>query len=115
MLSLAFTASGGVINKECLVHRGQAIQYIRERMGSLEKAVSESTIGAILLLVGVEVSQSLTASAMKSGYMLILLNKARLGTTSQVQLHMGAVQYLLAACQTAAINLTEGIKRAIFW
>ncbi|KAF4426506.1 hypothetical protein F53441_14129 [Fusarium austroafricanum] len=94
MLSLAFTANGGTMSKECLVYRGQAIQYIRERMGSLEKAISESTIGAILLLVGVE---------------------ARLGTTSQVQLHLGAVQHLLAACQTAAIKLTEGIKRAIFW
>ncbi|KAF5593770.1 uncharacterized protein FSUBG_9678 [Fusarium subglutinans] len=94
MLSLAFTANGGVINKECLVYRGQAIQHIRERISTPEKVVSESTIGAILLLVGVE---------------------ARLGTTSQVQLHMGAIQYLLNACEPVIMNLTEGIKRAIFW
>ncbi|KAF5686297.1 nucleoside diphosphate sugar epimerase [Fusarium circinatum] len=75
MLSLAFTANGGVINKECLVYRGQAIQRIRER------------------IIGVE---------------------ARLGTTSQVQLHMGAIQYLLNACEPVVVNLTEGIKRAIF-
>ncbi|TXC04536.1 hypothetical protein FocTR4_00000173, partial [Fusarium oxysporum f. sp. cubense] len=76
MLSLAFTANGGVINKECLVYRGQAMQHIRER------------------IIGVE---------------------ARLGTTSQVQLHMGAIQYLLNACQPVVVNLTQGIKRAIFW
>ncbi|KAF5577109.1 nucleoside diphosphate sugar epimerase [Fusarium pseudoanthophilum] len=94
MLSLAFTANGGVINKECLVYRGQAIQHIRERISMPDKVVSESTIGAILLLVGVE---------------------ARLGTTSQVQLHMGAIQYLLNACEPVVVNLTQGIKRAIFW
>ncbi|PNP85098.1 hypothetical protein FNYG_01623 [Fusarium nygamai] len=94
MLSLAFTANGGVINKECLLYRGQAIQHIRERISMPDKVVSESTIGAILLLVGVE---------------------ARLGTTSQVQLHMGAIQYLLNACEPVVVNLTQGIKRAIFW
>jgi hypothetical protein len=55
MLSLAFAASGGVINKECLVYRGQAIHHIRETMTLSAMAISESTIGAILLLVGVEV------------------------------------------------------------
>ncbi|KAJ4076858.1 hypothetical protein NW761_012396 [Fusarium oxysporum] len=94
MLSLAFTANGGVMNKECLVYRGQAIQHIREKISTPDKAVSESTIGAILLLVGVE---------------------ARLGTTSQVQLHMGAIQYLLNACEPVVVTLTQGIKRAIFW
>ncbi|KAG7438688.1 hypothetical protein Forpi1262_v000132 [Fusarium oxysporum f. sp. raphani] len=76
MLSLAFTANGGVMNKECLVYRGQAIQHIREK------------------IIGVE---------------------ARLGTTSQVQLHMGAIQYLLNACEPVVVTLTQGIKRAIFW
>ncbi|EWZ52457.1 hypothetical protein FOZG_02225 [Fusarium oxysporum Fo47] len=94
MLSLAFTANGGVMNKECLIYQGQAIQHIREKISTPEKAVSESTIGAILLLVGVE---------------------ARLGTTSQVQLHMGAIQYLLNACEPVVVTLTQGIKRAIFW
>ncbi|KAF4969183.1 hypothetical protein FSARC_3559 [Fusarium sarcochroum] len=94
MFSLAFAAGGGIVNQECLVYRGRTIQYIRERMASLDKAISESTIGSILLLVGVE---------------------AQLGTTSQVQLHMGAIQHLLSAYQTTSAGLTEGIKRAIFW
>ncbi|KAL6918674.1 hypothetical protein FSST1_002700 [Fusarium sambucinum] len=93
MLSLAFAANGGVTNKECLIYRGQAIHHIRETM-TFNHTVSESTIGAILLLVGVE---------------------ARLGTVSQVNLHMGAVQLLLTTCQNSGTRLTEGIKRAIFW
>ncbi|TVY16452.1 hypothetical protein LARI1_G005751 [Lachnellula arida] len=97
MLSLAFAASGGSIvnlDRECLGYQGQAISYIRERMSSLDEATSASTIGAILLLAGVE---------------------ARLGMTSQVQLHMGAVQMLLEICRAKGIYLTGGIKRAIFW
>lgn len=111
MLSLAFTANGGVINKECLVYRGQAIQHIRERISTPDKVVSESTIGAILLLVGVEVRSS--RRSLKGT--VVLTFQARLGTTSQVQLHMGAIQYLLNACEPVVVNLTQGIKRAIFW
>ncbi|KAI0447227.1 hypothetical protein F4803DRAFT_575414 [Xylaria telfairii] len=94
MLSLAFAVAGHSINRECLGYQGQAIGYVRERMSSLGEATSESTIGAILLLAGVE---------------------ACLGMTSQVQLHMGAVRLLLKVCQTQGIFLTSGIKRAIFW
>ncbi|KAI0405487.1 hypothetical protein F4802DRAFT_606757 [Xylaria palmicola] len=94
MLSLTFTAAGGSVNRECLGYQGQAIGYVRERMDSLTEAASESTIGAILLLAGVE---------------------ARLGMTSQVQLHMGAVHLLLKICQKEGVYLTDGIKRAIFW
>ncbi|KAL2867604.1 uncharacterized protein BJX67DRAFT_387834 [Aspergillus lucknowensis] len=94
MLSLAFAATGGSIDRECLRYQGQAIAYIREKMSSLSEAASERTIGAILLLAGVE---------------------ARLGMTSHVQLHMAAVQQVLTLCQEKSIYLTPGIKRAIFW
>ncbi|KAL2108300.1 hypothetical protein VUR80DRAFT_3982 [Thermomyces stellatus] len=94
MLSLAFEATGGSIDRECLDYKGQAISRIRERMGSPREAVSESTIGAILLLTGVE---------------------ARLGMTSQVQLHMRAVRQLLAICKARGVHVTAGIKRAVFW
>lgn len=94
MLSLAFAVTGGSIDRECLGYKGEAINYIRAKMGVLDEATSESTIGAILLLAGVE---------------------ARIGMTSQVQLHMGAVQLLLETCQKEGIFLTSGIKRAIFW
>ncbi|KAL4861338.1 hypothetical protein BDV12DRAFT_69636 [Aspergillus spectabilis] len=94
MLSLAFAVTGGSIDQECLRYQSQAISYIRERMSSLGEATSESTIGAILLLAGVE---------------------ARLGMIVHVQLHMGAVKQLLEMCQAQGVYLTGGIKRAIFW
>ncbi|KAL4786414.1 hypothetical protein BJX76DRAFT_321277 [Aspergillus varians] len=94
MLSLALAVTGGSIDRECLRYQGQAISYIRQRMNHLGEAITETTIGAILLLAGVE---------------------ARLGMRSQVQLHMGAVQQLLKMCQAEGIYLTAGIKRAIFW
>ncbi|TRX98421.1 hypothetical protein FHL15_000495 [Xylaria flabelliformis] len=94
MLSLTFASAGGSTNPECLGYRGQTIGYVREKMSSPAEATSESTIGAILLLAGVE---------------------ACLGMTAQVQLHMGAVHLLLQMCQTKGIYLTGGIKRAIFW
>lgn len=56
MLSLSFAASGGILDREGLGYRGRAIYQIRQKMGSLDDAASEATIGAILLLAGVEVS-----------------------------------------------------------
>jgi hypothetical protein len=55
MLSLAFAVTGGSIDKECLGYQGQAISYIRQKMSSPVEATTESTIGAIMLLAGVEV------------------------------------------------------------
>lgn len=57
MLSLAFSVAGDQINRECLGYHDQAISYIRERIGSPAQATSESTLGAILLIAGVEVRQ----------------------------------------------------------
>ncbi|KAL3428919.1 hypothetical protein BDV09DRAFT_190565 [Aspergillus tetrazonus] len=94
MLALAYAVTGGSLDRECLRYQGQAITYIRERMASENDAASEATIGAILLIAGVA---------------------ARLGLTAQVELHMGAVQQLLKICQRKSVNLTAGIKRAIFW
>ncbi|KAB5540218.1 hypothetical protein GE09DRAFT_252324 [Coniochaeta sp. 2T2.1] len=94
MLTFTFAVTECIINPECLRYQGQALSHIRQKMTSLGQATSESTIGAILLLAGVE---------------------ARLGMTSQVELHMGAVKRLLETCRTAGVHLTGGIKRAIFW
>jgi len=58
MLSFAFAVSGGNIDQECLRYQSQAIGRVREKMGSLDEATSESTIGAILLLAGVEVRRA---------------------------------------------------------
>lgn len=58
MLSLEFAVTGGSINRECLGYQSQALSHIRGRMSSVDEATSESTIGAILLLAGVEVSRT---------------------------------------------------------
>ncbi|RAL06947.1 uncharacterized protein BO97DRAFT_481602 [Aspergillus homomorphus CBS 101889] len=94
MLAFAFAVTSGNLNPECLRYQSQAVAYIRQRMDSEDEAASEATIGAILLIAGVA---------------------GRLGQTTQVELHMGAVQQLLSVCQRKSIHLTAGIKRAIFW
>ena len=58
MLSLVLAVAGGSMNQEGLEYQGQAISHIRRNMSSLNEATSESTIGAILLLAGVEVCKS---------------------------------------------------------
>jgi hypothetical protein len=59
MLSFAFALAGGRLNRESLSYQSQAISYIRAKISSLDEARSESTIGAILLLAGVEVCRHL--------------------------------------------------------
>ncbi|KAJ4860622.1 hypothetical protein T069G_05610 [Trichoderma breve] len=94
MFSLLFAVAEGNLDMECLKYKGCAIGGIRDKIVCIKGAVSESTIGAILLLAGVE---------------------AQLGMTSQVQLHMSAVKQLLDISRSDGIYLTGGIKRAIFW
>jgi hypothetical protein len=55
MLTFAFAVTAGGIDKECLAYQSEALSSIRERMNSMDRATSESTIGAILLLAGIEV------------------------------------------------------------
>jgi hypothetical protein len=55
MLTCAFAATAGRIDRECLGYQSEALSSIRQRMSCLDRAISESTLGAILLLAGVEV------------------------------------------------------------
>jgi hypothetical protein len=55
-LTFAFAVTGGNIDYECLDYQNQAMSIIRERISSPESAFSLPTLGAILLLAGVEVS-----------------------------------------------------------
>ncbi|KAK1238228.1 hypothetical protein MKX08_002807 [Trichoderma sp. CBMAI-0020] len=55
MLSLLFAVTKGSLDIECLKYKICAIGYIRDKVTYGKEAASESTIGAILLLVGVEV------------------------------------------------------------
>ena len=56
MLSLSFAAAEGSINQDYLNYRGLVIRSLRQKMDSVDASMSESTIGTILLLAGVEVS-----------------------------------------------------------
>jgi hypothetical protein len=58
MLAFAFSENGGIIDAECLEYKGEAIKSIAEKIQSPGIAITESIIGAILLLVGVEVSMT---------------------------------------------------------
>lgn len=56
MFSLLFAVTEGNLDLECLKYKVCVIGCIRDKVAYIKGAVSESTIGAILLLVGVEVS-----------------------------------------------------------
>ena len=51
----SFAFAAGNFNKECLEYQNATLSSVRERLISPTKATLESTLGAILLLAGVEV------------------------------------------------------------
>lgn len=57
MLTILFTATAGSIDRECLQYKVEVLGSIRQRMISSDTATTESTLGAILLLAGIEVGQ----------------------------------------------------------
>lgn len=121
MLTFAFRATGGCINRECLGYFNQATKSIRESMYSPESAASVAVVGAILLLAGVEFCNSLQLGRLKTFSYFVLHDAdlinilARLGMWSQVQLHMEAIRQLLDICRMKHIYLHDAINRAIFW
>ncbi|OQE04766.1 hypothetical protein PENVUL_c030G04018 [Penicillium vulpinum] len=94
MLTFSFTATADMSSMECLEYQNETLRSVRQRMSSPDKAATEPTIGAILLLAGIEI---------------------RLGMTRQVQFHMKAIQHILDLCQRKGIYLSADIKRAVFW
>ena len=120
MLTFEFTVTAGSIDRKCLGYQSEALSSIRQRMSFPDRATSESTLGAILLLAGIEVctivslmSPNLAGVQLQKADLSII--QARLGMPRQVQLHMGAIQQLLNLCRTNGVYLSDGIKRAIFW
>lgn len=59
MLTFSFSFGEENLNGECLGYQSQTMSYIRDRMSYPEKATTESTLGAILLLARIEVCVSL--------------------------------------------------------
>ncbi|KAH8678548.1 putative N-ethylmaleimide reductase [Xylariales sp. PMI_506] len=93
MLTYVFAITGK-FDYDCLTYQSQALKSIRTRMESPDKATSESTLAAIILLAGIE---------------------AQLRIPFNVQFHMGAIQQLLNISETRGVLLSDEIKRAIFW
>jgi len=115
MLSFALAVTGGNMDQECVGYQNQVLATVRQRLGSPETALSLPTLGAILLLAGVEVSRQKPSKKRFSVADPQMPFQARLGMRWQVQLHMGAIRRLLDMSQSGTIYMTDGIKRAIFW
>jgi len=63
MLTLAFAANGGDTNAECLAYKGKAITHINQKIRYPEVTATDSTILAILLLVGIEARLSIPSDS----------------------------------------------------
>lgn len=66
MLTFAFAAGAGSIDKECLGYQSEVLRSVRQRMSVPNVATSEPTLGAILLLAGIEVCTSLSLFCCKN-------------------------------------------------
>ena len=121
MLTFIFAVTASSIDREYLGYRSEALSSIRQSMNSPDRATSESTLGAILLLAGIDVCNPSLSHVPKLGRHAtatkadIFMLQAQLGMPRQVQLHMGAIQQLLDLCRRKGVYLSDGIKRAIFW
>lgn len=112
LLAATFAVAGGVLNQECLRYQTETMRSIRKRIEHSVPAVTTSTLGAMLLLAGVEVKSS---SSHLVRPMLMCRMQMRLGMRPQVELHLRAVRRLLETCKERSSYLTDDIKRAIFW
>ncbi|KAL6892008.1 Alpha/Beta hydrolase protein [Trichoderma evansii] len=93
LLALQFAVNNEKFDTECLKQKSQTITLINKKLNNTPEALTNSTIGAILLLLGVEL---------------------RLGSQSQVQIHLNGISQLLKLCREYGVNLSDGIKRSIF-
>lgn len=55
MLTFAFAVTEGIMDQKCISYQSLAMRSIRESISSRDRPVSVATLGAILLLAGVEV------------------------------------------------------------
>ncbi len=55
LYSIAFTLNNGCLTAECLEYKGEALRFLNEKMRCPQKAISDASVGAIIILTGVEV------------------------------------------------------------
>jgi hypothetical protein len=94
LLSLLLARKDGRVDAEFLACKTQTIRYINNNLAGPLESSANATIGAILLLIGVE---------------------ARLGVRSHIQIHLYGIMDLLKFLNSKQIYLCDAIKRAIFW
>ena len=63
-LKLALAANGGKLDEECSAYKLKAIQWVNARISNPAEAASTTTVGAVLLLVGVAVSSPIRCSVL---------------------------------------------------
>jgi hypothetical protein len=61
MLTFSFKATESMTSSKYLEYQNEALSSIRQRMSSPDRAATEPTIGAILLLAGIEVCAKIPA------------------------------------------------------
>ncbi|KIW18512.1 hypothetical protein PV08_02800 [Exophiala spinifera] len=94
LLTATYAATKDVLDHEYLKYQTETMRIVRERISFFDPSTTVSTMGAILLLAGIE---------------------TRLGMRSQVEIHLKAIYQLLQSSRVGQVYLTDGIKRAIFW
>ncbi|KAF2795664.1 hypothetical protein K505DRAFT_9936 [Melanomma pulvis-pyrius CBS 109.77] len=95
-LILSLAANNNIPNLECLKYRGETLKSLTERMADLKMVPAVSTLTAILLLIGYEYRVD--------------------GTTSKsIALHIRAVDEVIRMNREANIELSDAIRRALFW
>jgi hypothetical protein len=98
MLTFLFTSTAGIIDREYLRYQVEALGSIRQRMSFPEEAATEPTLGAIVLLAGIEVGISLFSfgylSQVISPKSDIIINLYRLGLDCPVKFNFTWGQYI---------------------
>lgn len=114
LLTATYAATKDVLDHEYLKYQTETMRVIRERISVLDPSTTVSTMGAILLLAGIEVCDP--CPKFPAVRMLISpVTQTRLGMRSQVEIHLKAIYQLLESSRVGQVYLTDGIKRAIFW
>lgn len=93
-LTLKFAANDHALDKECIDYYARSIRQISRKLSDPPQAASVNTLGAVLLLIGIE---------------------GRLGNQTAAQAHLHGVEQIMSLCNERGVLLGHSIKRAAFW
>ena len=114
LLTLTFAVHSDSNSANFLAYKGETLRCINSQLQNLKQAVTGGLIGAILLLVGVEVRDWKPIVLVRMTGVLTN-DQARLGDRETVQSHINGLALLLQRSESHEIGLHDGIKRAVFW